>query len=160
MIAGGVHVGLPGVIATPLGRQKNAFPRAGLLAYITRPLSDNLLIGEDEEYPEETVDWGFVLVPRPGVAIADLWSAVGHTSGVASYWFDADDEPITRLAVGIPGTSTAGEGISELVGINTANILFKLMDATQQTGRLAVYAIGTDAEIIEKAKDYLKITGV
>ena len=137
-------------------RKGPGLPRTGLLAYITNPLSDNLLIPEDEEYDEDVVDIGFALVPRPGVAIADLWEAVGHTSGVASYWFGADDEPITRLAVGFG--SLAGEGISESAGINTANILFKLTDAATQRGRLAVYAADTDAAILAEAKAKLKIT--
>ena len=92
-----------------------------MLAYITNPLSDNLIIPEDEIYDESTVDIGFILIPRSGVAISALWAAVGHTSGTASYWFDANDEPITRLAVGFG--SLIGEGIYELVGINTTNIL-------------------------------------
>ena len=131
-------------------------PRTDLLAYVTNPLSDNLLIPEDEVYDEATIDIGFILVPRPGVDIADLWAAVGHTSGVASYWFDADDEPITRLAVGFG--SLAGEGISEQAGINTANILFKLTSAERQTGRLAVYDPAVDAEVLTEAKAILKIT--
>lgn len=137
-------------------RSGQGIPRTGLLAYITNPLSDNLLIPEDEMYDESTIDIGFILVPRTGVAVADLWAAVGHTSGVASYWFDAADEPITRLAVGFG--SLAGEGISELAGINSANILFKLKNAEAQTGVLAIYAADTDAEILIKAKDALKIT--
>ena len=131
-------------------------PRTGLLAYITNPLSDNLLIPEDEVYDEATVDIGFILVPRPGVDVADLWAAVGHTSGVASYWFDADDEPITRLAVGFG--SLVGEGISELADINTANVLFKLTNATLQTGRLAVYDPDVDVAVLIEAKTLLKIT--
>ena len=86
----------------------------------------------------------------------DLWAAVGHISGVASYWFDADDEPITRLAVGFG--SLVGEGISEQVGINTANILFKLTSTSMQTGRLAVYDPAMDPTVLTKAKAVLKIT--
>ena len=141
----------------PLTRQGGqGIPLNGLLAYITNPRSDNLLIPEDEVYDEGTIDLGFELVPRPGIVIEDLWAAVGHTSGVASYWFDADDEPITRLAVGFG--SLAGEGISELAGINTANILFKLTSATLQTGRLAVYDPAVDAAVLTEAKAKLKIT--
>ena len=33
-----------------------SLPRTGLLAYITNPLSDNLLIPEDEVYDESTID--------------------------------------------------------------------------------------------------------
>lgn len=137
-------------------RSGQGIPRTGLLAYITNPLSDNLLIPEDEVYDESTIDIGFILVPRTGVAVADLWAAVGHTSGVTSYWFDAADEPITRLAVGFG--SLVGEGISEQATINTANILFKLTSATLQTGRLAVYDPAVDPDVLTKAKQVLKIT--
>jgi hypothetical protein len=134
----------------------NLIPNTGLLAYVTSPRSDNLIIPEDEEYDEATVDVGFILVPRSGVAIAELWAAVGHTSGVASYWFDADDEPITRLAVGFG--SLVGQGISEQAGINTANVLFKLTSAERQTGRLAVYDPAVDSAVLTEAKAILKIT--
>ena len=141
----------------PLTRQGGqGIPRTGLLAYITNPRSDNLLIPEDEVYDESTIDIGFILVPRTGVAVADLWTAVGHTSGVASYWFDAADDPITRLAVGFG--SLVGEGISEQATINTVNILFKLTSATLQTGRLAVYDPAVDPDVLTKAKQVLKIT--
>lgn len=141
----------------PLQKQGGfPLPIDGLLAYLTRPLSDNLLIPEDEVYLETDIDIGFELSPRPGVTMEQVQAAVGHTSGVASYWFDADDEPITRLAVGFG--SLAGEGISELAGINTANVLFKLKSATDQTGVLAIYAADTDRAILDKAKAALKIT--
>ena len=131
-------------------------PRNGLLVYFTRPFSDNLLIPESEVYDETAIDIGFAATPLPGATTGQVQSAVGHTSGVASYWFDSEDEPITRLAVGFG--SLSGEGISELAGINTANVLFKLRSAAAQTGVLAVYAADTDAETLTKAKDALKIT--
>ena len=137
-------------------RKSAAPPRAGLLSYLARPFSDNLIIPEDEIYDESTINIGFEANPRPGVTSAQVWAAVGHTSGVASYWFDADDQPITRLAVGFG--SLSGQGISELAGINTANVLFKLKNATLQSGVLAIYALGTDQDILDRAKAILRIT--
>lgn len=138
------------------GIRGSSVPRAGLLVYQPIPKSDNLIIPEDEIYDESTIDIGFTATPRPGVTVEQVMSAVSHTSGVASYWYDTGDEPITRLAVGFG--SLAGEGISELAGINTANILFKLINADTQSGVLAIYSPAVTAEILTKAKRALKIT--
>lgn len=113
------------------------------MLYLARPNSDGYLTGETTEIPEGTFDWGYYTGTDATIRAATSW-----TAGSANVFYDAAGAPIVCLA-------------SEIVawaGINTATTLFKLIDGTAQTGRLAIYAAGTDAAIITTAKKVLKIS--
>lgn len=122
-----------------MSRKRIIIPRQGLIAYFGRPNSDNRQWVEGDAWNEETSWWGYELSALLFNAIPALGNGV---------FFDA---------VGTPKTALATE-IAAMPGINTGLILFKLLDANQQTGKLAIYATGTSNNILAKAKKGLKIT--
>lgn len=118
-------------------RKRNSLPRDGLLIYLARPNSDAYITAEDSAIPEDQYDWGYVLP-----------SALFATLG-AGLFFQSDGTPIVVLA---------SEILADLGTNGTGYVLFKLADATQQTGKLAIYDPATDSSTLEKAKKVLRIT--
>ena len=121
---------------------RGRLPRQGLLIYLARPNSDEYLIGEDTEIGEDTYIWGYVLPDD-----SDIRDATGWEPGVANTFYDADGIPTAALATDIATSE----------GINEWNILFLLIDANNQTGRLAVYDPNTALSVINKAKRYMDL---
>jgi len=120
-----------------------SLPIQGLLAYLARPNSDEYLIGESTDVGEATYIWGYYLGDDETIRAATGW-----TVGNANVFYDAGGAPVVCLATEIMAWA----------GINTGTVLFKMINETQQTGKLAVYAAGTDAEVIANAKIILKVT--
>lgn len=114
-------------------------PRNGLLLYLARPNSDEYLVGEDTEIGEDTYIWGYVLPDD-----ADIRAATGWVSGTANVFYGADGTPIVALATEIAAA------------VLPANVVFSLVDATTQTGRLAVYTTTTTAATLAKARSVLR----
>lgn len=114
-------------------------PRAGLLIYLARPNSDEYLIGEDTEVGEDTYIWGYVLPDD-----ADIRAATGWVSGTANVFYTATGVPIVALATEIAQA------------VLPANIVFSLVDATTQTGKLAIYTAETTAATLAKARSILR----
>jgi hypothetical protein len=118
-------------------------PRTNLLLYLARPNSDEYLIGEDTIIGEDTSIWGFYT----GVD-ETIRAATGWLPGMTTHpFYDSAGDPIVVLA-------------SEILAwpnINADNTLFKSTDPTRQMGKLAIYALGTDAAILAKAKKVLGI---
>lgn len=115
---------------------KAGLPRKGLLAYISRPNTDEYLIGEETEIGEGTFLWGYYVLP------ASLASILGEDS-----LFFSGGAPVVKLASEIladPGT-------------NDSHILFKSVSVVQETGRLAVYHPSTSAGVLAQAKKVLRI---
>ena len=112
-------------------------PREGLLLYLGRPNSDGYLTDETTEIPEDEVDWGFYTGED-----ATIVAAVENALGLGNV---------------LEGVALATE-IAAANGVNDSNVLFKLGDATGQTGKLAIYAIDTPADVLAKAKKVLKIS--
>ena len=117
-------------------------PTVGLLLYLGRPNSDEYLIGEDTEIGEDTYIWGF-------------YAGADETIRAATGWVDGTGNPLYEDN-GTPRVALASE-ILAWTGVNESNVLFKSVSAEQQTGKLAIYALGTDAEILTKAKKVLGI---
>lgn len=118
-------------------RKRKSIPRSGLLLYLARPNSDGYLTDETAEIPEDEADWGFY-TGEDATIIASIENALGAGNV-------------------LEGVALATE-IAAATGINDANVLFKLGDATYQTGKLAIYAIDTPAEILARAKKVLRIS--
>ena len=118
-------------------RKRNSLPRDGLLIYLARPNSDAYITAEDAAIPEDQYDWGYVLPSA-------LFTMLG-----AGLFFQSDGTPIVVLA---------SEILADLGTNGTGYVLFKLTDATQQTGKLAIYDPATDSSTLEKAKKVLRIT--
>lgn len=114
-------------------------PRNGLLIYLARPNSDEYLVGEDTEVGEDTYIWGYVLPDD-----ADIRAATGWVSGTANVFYTATGVPIVALATEIAAA------------ILPANIVFSLVDATMQTGKLAIYTATTTAATLAKARSILR----
>jgi hypothetical protein len=115
-------------------------PRTGLLIYLARPNSDEYLIGEDTEIGEDTYIWGYVLPDD-----ADIRAATGWVSGTANVFYTTTGVPIVALATEIAAA------------ILPANIVFSLVDATMQAGKLAIYGLDVDSAILTKA---MKVLGI
>lgn len=118
-------------------RKRNAIPRSGLLLYLARPNSDGYLTDEASDIPEDEADWGFY-TGEDTTIIAAIENALGAGNV-------------------LEGVALATE-IAAAFGINAGNVLFKLGDAAGQTGKLAIYAIDTPAEILARAKKVLRIS--
>ena len=114
-------------------------PRNGLLLYLARPNSDEYLVGEDTEVGEDTYIWGYVLPDD-----ADIRSATGWVSGTANVFYTATGVPIVALATEIAAA------------ILPANVVFSLVDATTQTGKLAIYTATTTEVTLDKARSVLR----
>lgn len=120
---------------------------SGYLLYLARPNSDGYLVDEGTEWDESIIDWGYELPDD-----SDFRDAVGWTSGNGwqtignPFYFD-DGTPRTALATEIADWSL----------INTGNVLFRMVDADMQTGKLVVYPVDTDDVVLEKACKVLRI---
>ena len=125
-----------------ISNSSKRLPRNGLLIYLARPNSDEYLIGEDTEIGEDTYIWGYVLPDD-----SDIRDATGWEPGVANTFYDADGVPTAALATDIATSE----------GINEWNILFLLVDANNQTGRLAIYDPNTALSVINKATRYMHL---
>lgn len=108
-------------------------PRNGLLLYLARPNSDEYLVGED------TYIWGYILPDD-----ADIRAATGWVSGTANVFYGTGGTPIVALATEIAQA------------VLPANVVFSLVDATTQTGKLAVYTTTTTAATLAKARSVLR----
>ena len=102
-------------------RKHNSIPRAGLLLYLGRPNLEaaDVPIGDDT-----IIRWMFLLP-----ADADIRAATGWVGGVGNIFYDAAGDPVAALASEIAAWS----------GINQWNVLFHLVSADTETGRLAIY---------------------
>lgn len=118
------------------GWRGGGLPQAGLLFYLARPNSDAYITGEATAIPEDQYDWGYVL---PEELFADLGECI---------FFNAGGEPVVVLASEILADS----------GTNDSHVLFKSIDGVQQTGKLAIYDLATDAAILTKAKKVLGLS--
>ena len=116
-------------------------PRNGLLLYLARPNSDEYLVGEDTEIGEDTYIWGYVLPDD-----ADIRAATGWVSGTANVFYTSTGTPIVALATEIAAA------IDHL----PLEVVFSLVSATTQTGRLAIYAPGTSDTILARAYAVLR----
>jgi hypothetical protein len=114
-------------------------PRNGLLLYLARPNSDEYLVGEDTETGEDTYIWGYVLPDD-----ADIRAATGWASGTANVFYTATGVPIVALATEIAQA------------VLPANVVFSLVDATTQTGKLAIYTATTTAATLAKSRSILR----
>ena len=120
------------------GGRRKSLPRNGLLIYLARPNSDEYLIGEDTEIGEDTYIWGYVLPDD-----ADIRGATGWVNGTANVFYTATGIPIVALATEIAAA------------ILPANVVFSLIDATTQTGKLAIYTTTTAEATLAKARSVL-----
>lgn len=123
------------------GWRRNTLPRTNLLLYLARPNSDEYLIGESTVIGEDTYIWGYHTGADETIRAATGWLP-GMTTNP---FYDSAGDPVVVLA-------------SEILAwpnINAENTLFKSVNPDQQTGKLAIYALGTDAAILEKAKKVL-----
>ena len=114
-------------------------PRNGLLLYLARPNSDEYLVGEDTETGEDTYIWGYVLPDD-----ADIRAATGWVNGTANVFYTSTGVPIVALATEIAAA------------ILPANVVFGLVDATTQTGKLAIYTAMTSEATLTKARSVLR----
>ena len=114
-------------------------PRNGLLIYLARPNSDEYLVGEDTEIGEDTYIWGYVLPDD-----ADIRAATGWVNGAANVFYTATGVPIVALATEIAAA------------ILPVNVVFSLVDATTQTGKLAIYTATTTEVTLAKARSVLR----
>lgn len=122
-----------------ISNSSKRLPRNGLLLYLARPNSDEYLIGEDTEIGEDTYIWGYVLPDD-----SDIRSATGWVNGTANVFYTATGVPIVALAKEIAAA------------ILPANVVFSLVDATTQTGKLAIYTDTTTEVTLDKARSVLR----
>lgn len=110
-----------------------ALPRAGLLLYLGRPNLEaaDVPIGDD-----------MFLLP----ADADIRAATGWVSGTGNIFYDAVGDPVAVLASEIASWSS----------INQWNVLFHLVSADTETGRLAIYSMNTPLATLNKALRVLR----
>lgn len=133
-------------VHSPMGRKYGtSLPSTGLLLYLGRPNlpAEETPIGEDLEVGEDLALWAFLLPDSYSIRTATGW-----TIGNANLFYDTDGVPTYAWAI----------DIASMAGINTANVLFKLVGgADDNNGKLAIYEIGTDSAILTKAKQILGI---
>lgn len=122
-----------------ISNSSKRLPRNGLLIYLARPNSDEYLVGEDTEIGEDTYIWGYVLPDD-----ADVRDATGWVNGTANVFYTATGVPIVALATEIAAA------------ILPANVVFSLVDATTQTGKLAIYTATTTEATLDKARSVLR----
>lgn len=104
-----------------------ALPRTGLLLYLGRPNLEaaDVPLGDDTEIGADTIIRWMFLLP----ADADIRAATGWISGTGNIFYDAVGDPVAVLASEIAAWSS----------INQWNVLFHLVSADTETGRLAIY---------------------
>lgn len=119
-------------------------PRTGLLLYLGRPNLEaaDVPIGDDTEIGDDTIIRWMFLLP----ADADIRAATGWISGAGNIFYDAAGDPVAVLASEIAAWSS----------INQWNVLFHLVSADTESGRLAIYAVDTPVEILNKALKVLR----
>ena len=122
-----------------ISNSSKRLPRNGLLIYLARTNSDEYLVGEDTEIGEDTYIWGYVLPDD-----SDIRSATGWVSGTANVFYTATGVPVVALATEISSA------------ILPANVVFSLVDATTQTGKLAIYTATTTEVTLDKARSVLR----
>ena len=122
-----------------ISNSSKRLPRNGLLIYLARPNSDEYLVGEDTEIGEDTYIWGYVLPDD-----SDIREATGWVNGTANVFYTATGVPIVALATEIAAA------------ILPANVVFSLIDATTQTGKLAIYTATTTEVTLDKARSVLR----
>ena len=121
-----------------LSRGSN-LPRAGLLLYLGRP---NLEAADAPIGDDTIIRWKFLLP-----ADADIRAATGWVSGVGNVFYDAVGDPVAVLA----------SEIDAWLSINQWNVLFHLVSADTETGRLAIYEpYSTNIVTINKALRVLR----
>ena len=133
-------------VSRSMGRSYGlSLPSTGRLLYLGRPNlpAEETPIGEDLEVGEDLSLWAFLLPDSDNIRTATGWEA-----GTANLFYDSTGTPTYAWAV----------DIADMAGINTANVLFKLVGgADDNNGKLAIYEIGTDSAILAKAKQTLGI---
>ena len=119
-------------------------PTLGLLLYLGRPNLEaaDVPIGDDTEIGDDTIIRWMFLLP----ADADIRAATGWVTGIGNIFYDAAGDPVAVLASEIAAWSS----------INQWNVLFHLVSADTETGRLAVYAQDTPLVILNKALKVLR----
>ena len=109
-------------------RRNNFVPRAHLLLYLGRPNieASDVPLGDDTEIGDDTIiRWKFLLPDD-----ADIRAATGWVTGIGNnIFYDAAGDPIAVLA----------SEIAAWASINQWNVLFHLVSADTETGRLAIY---------------------
>jgi len=121
-----------------------SLPRAGLLLYLGRPNLEaaDVPLGDDTEIGDDTIIRWMFLLP----ADADIRAATGWVSGVGNIFYDAAGDPVAVLASEIAAWSS----------VNQWSILFHLVSADTETGRLAIYAQDTPLVTLNKALKVLR----
>ena len=106
---------------------RRRIPPENLLLYLGRPNLDaaDVPIGDDTELGDDTVIKWMFLLP----ADSDIRAATGWVTGIGNIFYDAAGDPIAVLA----------SEIAAWAGINQWNVLFHLVSAYTETGRLAIY---------------------
>lgn len=122
-----------------ISNSSKRLPRNGLLIYLARPNSDEYLVGEDTEIGEDTYIWGYVLPDD-----SDIRAATGWVNGTANVFYTATGAPIVALATEIAAA------------ILPDNVVFSLVDATTQAGKLAIYTDTTTEVTLNKARSVLR----
>lgn len=125
-------------------RKHNSVPRSGLLLYLGRPNLEaaDVPLGDDTEIGDDTIiRWMFLLPADAGIR-----SATGWVTGIGNIFYDAAGDPVAVLASEIVAWSS----------INQWNVLFHLVSAETETGRLAIYAQDTSLVILNKALKVLR----
>ena len=122
-----------------ISNSSKRLPRNGLLLYLARPNSDEYLVGEDTEIGEDTYIWGYVLPDD-----SDIRAATGWVNGAANVFYTSTGVPIVALATEIAAA------------ILPANVVFRLVDAVTQTGKLAIYTATTTEATLAKARSVLR----
>lgn len=145
-ISSPVHRPVRESVRSPMGPGGGvSLPSIGRLLYLGRPNlpAEETPIGEDLEVGENLSLWAFLLPDSDNIRVATGWEA-----GTANLFYDSTGTPTYAWAV----------DIADMAGINTANVLFKLVGgADDNNGKLAIYEIGTDSAILAKAKKTLGI---
>jgi hypothetical protein len=103
-------------------RSGRSLPRTDLLAYFGMPNSDEYLAGEETIIGELTYIWGYSL---PAGLFAELGECL---------FFNSGGDPIVKLA----------SEINTDADVNRTYFFFKMINETQQLGKLAIYATDVD----------------
>lgn len=119
-------------------------PTLGLLLYLGRPNLEaaDVPLGDDTEIGDDTIiRWKFLLP-----ADADIRAATGWVSGTGNIFYDAAGDPVDVFA----------SEIAVWADINRYNVLFHLVSAGTETGRLAIYALDAAHTTLNKARRVLR----
>lgn len=130
--------------AYPHQGSSSRLPKTNLLLYLGRPNLEaaDVPIGDDTEIGDDTIIRWMFLLP----ADADIRAATGWISGVGNIFYDAVGDPVAVFA----------SEIAAWADINRYNILFHLVSADTETGRIAIYALDADHATLNKARRVLR----